>query len=86
MASSGYFDMNYFYLKVMFFGVIPIVLTLFSALIWTPIALIKRCLKKESNLKRNIGVTFLTLVYLCYPSIASLSFSLFNCHTFEDGS
>lgn len=74
-----------FYYKVIAYGVAPIFISFISAIAWS---LIYLCKKKKAqrkfNLQRKITQTAFIVIYLLYPTITNLSFSLFNCVKLED--
>ena len=75
-----------FFIKVIIYGLMPLISSFFAGIIWFVIYFVK--LYKdgiEIQLKQNIKVTFFIIVYLMYPSISNLSFSLFNCFELDDG-
>jgi hypothetical protein len=69
-----------FYVKVILYGLIPIILGLICSFVWYIIYLFKKvCQGVEIDVVQNLRVTFYIVVYLTYPSITNLCFSLFNC-------
>ena len=80
-------SMSLFFLKVILFGLLPILVGLGTSLIWYLIYLYKFYVQGLIiNLRLNIQVTFFIVVYLTYPTITNLSLQLFNCFSMEDGS
>lgn len=76
-----------FYLKVLLFGLIPIMFGLISTVIWILIGfLMKKLRDREIDVRLNIEVTFFIIVFIAYPSITTLSFSLFNCQRIDNQS
>jgi hypothetical protein len=73
-----------FYIKVLSFGLLPLVAITLSWLVWKPVDVIKRLRGKRINLVQNARVTAFILIYLMYPTITNLSFSLFNCLKLDD--
>ena len=80
-------EMSLFFLKVILFGILPILVGLGTSLIWYLIYLYKFYVQGLIiNLRLNIQVTFFIVVYLTYPTITNLSLQLFNCLSMDDGS
>ena len=77
--------MSTFYLKVIMFGCLPVIISIFGFIIWSFVKL--TCKKKDTNfhVKRNMLVTSFVMIFLLYPDITRHSFSLFHCFSFEDG-
>jgi sorbitol-specific phosphotransferase system component IIC len=71
-----------FYSEIIFFGIFPVLLGLLIALFWV---LFSFCQKKESgeqrieDLRLKVCSSFLVIIYVLYPSIATQTFSLFDC-------
>ncbi|TNV74882.1 hypothetical protein FGO68_gene8180 [Halteria grandinella] len=81
--SSAY---SSFYYKVIAYGVAPILISLCSAAFWSLLYLCKtQRQRRKFKLLRYISQTSLIIIYLLYPTITNLSFSLFNCVQLEDG-
>ena len=79
--------MSLFFVKVILYGLIPVLVGIFASIIWYLIYLYKFHIQGLLiNLQLNIKVTFFIVVYLTYPTITNLSLQLFNCFTMEDGS
>lgn len=67
-------EMSLFFLKVILFGILPILVGLGTSLIWYLIYLYKFYVQGLIiNLRLNIQVTFFIVVYLTYPTITNLS-------------
>jgi hypothetical protein len=73
-----------FYIKVLSFGLLPLIAIILSWLVWKPVDVIKRLNGQRINLIQNARVTAYILIYLMYPTITNLSFSLFNCLKLDD--
>jgi len=74
-----------FFIKVIVYGLMPLISILIAGCFWFIIYIVKKYRDGvEINIKQNIRVTFFIIVYLMYPSISNLSFSLFNCFSFDD--
>ena len=62
----------------------PFIMTALCMIFWIAIFFIfKRKLKQ--SLRDNIIVTFFVISYLLYPMISKMTFSLYNCVSYEDG-
>lgn len=74
------------YIEVIKYGLMPVFFSFFAAAVWYLIHLYQlRYNKVRINLKRNVIVSTFVIIYLVYPSITNLSFSLFNCFSLDDG-
>ena len=73
-----------FYLKLIAYGIAPIVLSLASAgllgIRWYRKSESKR---KEFNFKKKLIVSTFIMIYVLYPTIVNLTLSLFNCIKLE---
>ena len=75
-----------FYIEVIKYGLLPIICSAIAALLWYLYSIYKRKKYDQAiNLKQNIIVTSFVIVYLLYPTISNLCFSLFNCYLLDDG-
>jgi hypothetical protein len=77
-----------FYIEVIKYGLMPIVFSAFAALVTYGLdqyRAYRGYTHNRINLKQTITVTTFVLVYLTYPSITNLSFSMFNCFSLDDG-
>jgi hypothetical protein len=73
------------YLKVIFFGILPIVCGMIAAIIWFIIHLVYlRLTGLQTQLKMNIQVTVFIILFIAYPIITTMCFSLFNCFKIDD--
>ena len=74
-----------FFIKVIVYGLMPIISMLIAGFVWFIFYMVRYYRDGvEVNIKQNMRVTFLIIVYLMYPSITNLSFSLFNCFSLDD--
>lgn len=74
-----------FYLRIIIFGCLPLLLSIFSCVIW--IILKGLCANKyKFSLKNNAFVSCYVWTFLLYPQMAKMNFSLFKCFAYEDGS
>lgn len=74
-----------FYIKVIVYGLMPLIATLIAGFVWFIIYMVKYYRNGVVvDIKQNIRVTFFIIVFLFYPSITNLSFSLFDCFTLDD--
>jgi hypothetical protein len=80
------FNMSNFYVEVIKYGLLPIVASGIGALVWYLIQQYRLWRGQEGlKLRQNIVVTVFVIVYLMYPTISNMSFSLFNCVALDDG-
>jgi hypothetical protein len=91
MLKSGFSTKNTeggfstFYYKVIAYGVAPIVISLIASILWTMLYVCKKKKhRRRFKLSLTIKQTALIVIYLLYPTLTNLSFSLFNCVTLED--
>jgi len=74
-----------FFIKVIVYGLMPLISILIAGLVWFIFYMVKYYRDGvEVNIKVNMRVTFFIIIYLMYPSITNLSFSLFNCFSLDD--
>ena len=75
-----------FFVKVIIYGLMPLFGGIIAGIVWS-LVYFYRYYKDgiEINLKQNLRVTIFIILYLMYPSISNLSFSLFNCFSLDDG-
>jgi hypothetical protein len=74
-----------FFIKVIVYGLMPLISMLIAGLVWFIFYMVKYYrYGVEVNIKLNMRVTFFVIIYLMYPSITNLSFSLFNCFSLDD--
>lgn len=74
-----------YYMKVLMIGLLPIILTILGAIIFI---FVRNTCKRRDNqfqLYGKIRTTAFILMFLCNPLITTMSFSLFNCFSYEDG-
>ena len=79
---TGPFPSNTFF-KLFLMAMLPIMLFLLISLIWVLIYLIRR--KWIPELKRNIVISFISIVFLLHPTLAENSLSIFQCVEIDDG-
>lgn len=63
-----------FYIKVIIFGILPLALSIFAAIIWYiafKVQEIRTSLPSKMNLKQNIRVTAFVMTYMTYPIITN---------------
>jgi len=63
----------------------PIILSLFGAIMWWLVYLCFHHKWRNMRLKENIIVTMFIFIFLCYPIITNNTFALFNCRTLDNG-
>jgi hypothetical protein len=66
------------YIKVIVFGLLPIGLGLIASILWMVFYFLVKN-NKEMQVRQNIMVTVFIITFIAYPTITSLTFSLFNC-------
>jgi len=76
-------SINSYYLRVIVFGITPVLLSIGSSIVWIFVKCI--CKSKKIALRRNIVITWYTIILLLYPTITTTTFSLFACMNYEDG-
>ncbi|CDW75737.1 UNKNOWN [Stylonychia lemnae] len=82
----GLKNQSSFYIKVIMFGLMPIFFSLLGALFWVIVRFTcKRGPNNSFDLSQNILVTSFVFIFILYPQITSISFGLFNCINYEDG-
>ncbi len=67
------------------FGLLPLGLTLLGVIFWIIVKYTYKRKAQDFKLGTNVLVTTFAFFFICYPQITSISFSLFNCVSFEDG-
>jgi hypothetical protein len=78
--------MSSFYIEVVKYGLMPIALSLVAAILWYFYYLYKKMKYEiDVDLSQNLKVTIFVIIYLMYPTISNVSFSLLNCQTLDDG-
>ncbi|CDW72024.1 UNKNOWN [Stylonychia lemnae] len=73
-----------FYGKILTFGFLPIAFSIIAASIWLSI---KFSIKKnDSDFKviRNIKITSFAIILIVFPTVTTMSFSIFQCFQYED--
>lgn len=63
----------------------PVAFSLIAGILWIFVYLYKKAKGETINLLQNVAVTTYVIIYLMYPSITNLTFSLFNCFRLDDG-
>jgi hypothetical protein len=64
----------------------PILVSFLAAVLWYLYYLYKKMKSSdEVDVLQNIKVTIFVIIYLMYPTISNVSFSLLNCQKLDDG-
>ncbi|CDW90255.1 UNKNOWN [Stylonychia lemnae] len=71
-------------IKVIIFGLLPLILSMFGAIFWIVLQAIKKQYGQKMNIQQNILVSSFIFAYLCYPLITNQTFSLFSCSTLDN--
>eukprot|EP00347_Sterkiella_histriomuscorum_P016197 403354113 len=74
-----------FYIKVIMYGLLPIGLSIIGAMFWGVVYGFYKLKGKQIDLVQFILVTCFVFIFIIYPQITSISFGLFNCVNYEDG-
>ena len=72
---TGPFPSNTFF-KLFLMALLPIILFAFTSIIWFVVKLI--CRKWVPELKRNIAISFISIIFLLHPTLAENSLSIFQ--------
>lgn len=73
-------DINPFYMKVIGFGILPVLISALGGLAW--ILIYRVCLKFKRaviDVRVNLVVTVFVIIFLCYPIVTNLTFALYSC-------
>ena len=62
---------------------LPLILFIIVALLWVIVYLLKR--KWVKDLKRNLVISFISIVFLLHPKLTEQSLSMFRCVEIDDG-
>ena len=79
---TGPFPSNTFF-KLFLMALLPIILFVIISMIWVLVKLI--CKKWIPDLKRNIAISFISIIFLLHPTLAENSLSIFQCVEIDDG-
>jgi hypothetical protein len=72
------------FFKIMLTAISPVIIILGFFIFWgIPSLIFKRI---RTNFKRNLVVSLIVVLFLLYPTLTSLTFQLFKCYTFDQGS
>ena len=72
---TGPFPSNSFF-KLFLMALLPIILFVITSMIWVIVKLI--CSKWIPDLKRNIAISFISIIFLLHPQLANNSLSIFQ--------
>ncbi|CDW80960.1 UNKNOWN [Stylonychia lemnae] len=80
----GFHRSKAFFLKILIFGILPIILSAIGAIIWLFIWVFKR---RVSNFQviGKIKITSFVIILLLYPTVTTMMFQMFQCFKYEDG-
>lgn len=85
------FSINLYYLKVITFGMLPVILTSFAVVVWIFIYTFMRMRNHKNKIiytyqdfKVKIQVTSQIIIFICYPNITNLAFDMFSCQDLGD--
>eukprot|EP00347_Sterkiella_histriomuscorum_P001164 403373081 len=79
----GYQSVSQNELKLILFGMLPVILSLIGTFIWTIIKITIMRKDKNFSLMEKIEITAMIVNYLCYPQIITMMFSLFDCYKLD---
>ena len=79
---TGPFPSSTFF-KLFLIALLPIILFIIISMIWIIVRII--CYKWVPELKRNIAISFISIVFLLHPTLAENSLSIFQCIEIDDG-
>ena len=79
---TGPFPSNTFF-KLFLMALLPIILFIIISMIWIIVKLI--CKKWIPDLKRNIAISFISIIFLLHPTLTENSLSIFQCVEVDDG-
>eukprot|EP00347_Sterkiella_histriomuscorum_P017723 403348241 len=81
--SLGYSSVSQNELKLILFGMLPIIFTFIGTLIWIIIKITIKRKDQNFSLIEKIEITAMIVNYLCYPQIITMMFSLFDCYQLD---
>lgn len=67
------------------FGILPVFLSFIGLIFWVIVKITCRRNSSTFNMKQYIVTTTFAFIFIVYPQITSISFSLLNCVPYEDG-
>ena len=73
---TGPFPSNTFF-KLFLMSMLPIILFIITFLIWVVVKLV--CTNWVPEFKRNIAISFISIIFLLHPTLAENSLSIFQC-------
>ncbi|CDW88698.1 UNKNOWN [Stylonychia lemnae] len=85
LTESGYLGDDIFKSKLLLFGLLPVILSIFSAFLWTTLKLICNKCFKDVKIIPKIQLTSFAIILLLYPTVISVCFQIFQCYQYEDG-
>ena len=78
---TGPFPSNTFF-KLFLMALLPVILFMIISAIWVVVYFIKH--KWVPELKRNIAISFISIILLLHPTLAGNSLSIFQCVEIDD--
>ncbi|CDW75727.1 UNKNOWN [Stylonychia lemnae] len=85
LEQYGFEGSDVFRSKMLFFGALPIILSLISAIVWIIMKLSFRKYFRQIRLSAKIQLTCFAIILLLYPTVISVCFQIFQCFDYEDG-
>ena len=79
---TGPFPSNTFF-KLFLMALLPIILFVIISMIWVVVKLIRK--QWIPDLKRNIAISFISIIFLLHPTLTENSLSIFQCVEIDDG-
>ena len=79
---TGPFPSNTFF-KLFLMALLPVILFMIISAIWVGVYFIKH--KWVPELKRNIAISFISIILLLHPTLADNSLGIFQCVEIDDG-
>ena len=79
---TGPFPSNTFF-KLFLMAMLPIILFLITSMFWVIVTIV--CPKWVQDFKRNIAISFISIIFLLHPTLAENSLSIFQCVEIDDG-
>eukprot|EP00347_Sterkiella_histriomuscorum_P014225 403361694 len=79
----GYQNISSNQLKLILFGILPIILAFIGTVIWFLAKITIKRNDKSFQLLEKIEITAMVVNYLCYPQVITMMFSLFDCYKLD---
>jgi len=78
-------SINSFYVKVIMYGVTPVLLSGLAAFVWIVIRCTSKRKQSQFQTGKYIKITCYAIILLLLPTVTTSTFSLFSCVSYEDG-